>query len=128
MNEDLRRRSAAEVFDDHLALAGEHRFEEDIERNVAPECIILERRGVFHGRDGARHLAALLAEELPGAPYAYTNRLVQGRFAFLDWTSEAAQSGARASSGTSALRVDSPIRPEMMVWAGIRCPAAEGVR
>lgn len=35
MNEDLRLRSPAEVFDDHLSLAGEHRFDEDIERNVA---------------------------------------------------------------------------------------------
>ena len=95
MNEDLRRRSAAEVFDDHLFLAGQHRFEEDIERNVAPDCIILERRGVFHGREGARHLAALLGEELPGAPYVYTNRLVEGRFAFLEWTSEAAHTRVR---------------------------------
>lgn len=79
VGEDLRLRSPAEVFDDHLRLAGEHRFEEDIERNVAPDCVIFERRGVFHGRDGARHLARLLAEELPGAPYAYTNRLVGGR-------------------------------------------------
>lgn len=40
MNEDLRHRPAAEVFDDHLSLAAEHRFEEDIERNVAPHCVI----------------------------------------------------------------------------------------
>ncbi len=95
MSENLRRRSTAEVFDDHLHLAGEHRFEEDIERNVAPECVILERRGVFHGRDGARQLADLLAEELPGAPYVYTNRLVEGRFALLEWTSEAAHTRVR---------------------------------
>jgi hypothetical protein len=31
---DLRRRSAAEVFEDHLQLAGRHLFAEDIERNV----------------------------------------------------------------------------------------------
>jgi hypothetical protein len=35
MIEHLRRRSTQEVFDDHLALAGEHRFDEDIERTVA---------------------------------------------------------------------------------------------
>ena len=34
MIDDLRRRSPAEVFEDHLRLAGEHRFEEDIQRNV----------------------------------------------------------------------------------------------
>lgn len=95
MADALRQRTAQEVFDDHLDLAGEHRFDEDIERNVAPNCVILERRGVFHGRDGARHLARLLAEELPDAPYTYTNRLVAGRVAFLEWTAEAAKTRVR---------------------------------
>jgi hypothetical protein len=89
MSEDLRARSAREVFEDHLRLAGEHRFDEDLERNIAPDCVILERRGVFRGRDGARELARLLAEELRGAPYTYTNRLIDGRMAFLEWTAEA---------------------------------------
>ena len=39
MTDDLRSRSAAEVFEDHLRLAGEHRFEEDLERNGSPEII-----------------------------------------------------------------------------------------
>jgi hypothetical protein len=84
----LQARSARQVLDDHLALAGEHRFEEDIERNVAPDCVILERRGVFRGRDGARHLARLLGEELGDAPYTYVNTLVVERFGFLEWTAE----------------------------------------
>ncbi len=50
MDENLRRRPPAEVFDDHLRLAGEHRFDEDIDRNVAPDCVFLQRRAVFHGR------------------------------------------------------------------------------
>ena len=95
MSSDLRQRSPQEVLDDHLALAAEHRFDEDIERNVAPHCVILDRRGVFHGREGARHLAALLEEELPDAPYVYTNRLVEDRFAFLEWTAEAAATRVR---------------------------------
>lgn len=95
MLEDLRHRSPTEVFEDHLRLAGEHRFGEDIERNISPDCVILERRGIFHGREGARQLADLLAEELPGAPYVYTNRLVEGRVAFLEWTSEAEHSRVR---------------------------------
>ena len=79
-------------------------FDEDIERNVSPDCVVLERRGVFHGRDGARHLARLLAEELPGAPYAYTNRLVEGRVAFLEWTSEAAH--ARVRDGADSFLIE----------------------
>ena len=104
MTDDLRRRTAEDVFDDHLRLAGGHRFEEDLERNVAPDCVILERRGVFHGRDGARHLARILAEELPDAPYQYTNRLVEGRFAFLEWTAEAAQ--ARVRDGADSFVIE----------------------
>ena len=84
----IRSRSAQEVLDDHLALAAEHRFEEDIERNTSPTCVILERRGVFRGRDGARELARLLGEELGDAPYTYVNTLVVERFAFLEWTAE----------------------------------------
>jgi hypothetical protein len=95
MDEDLRRRTAEEVFNDHLALAADHRFDEDVERNVAADCVILERRGVFRGRDGARELAALLGEELPAAPYKYTNRVVADRFAFLEWTARAAHSQVR---------------------------------
>jgi hypothetical protein len=88
MTEDLRTRSAADVFADHLRLADEHRFDEDIERNVSPNVVALETRGIFHGREGARELARFLRDELGEAPYSYTNRLVAGRFAFLEWTSE----------------------------------------
>lgn len=95
MTESLRERSPEEVFDDHLRLAAEHDFDTDIDRNVAPDCVILERRGVFHGRDGARELARLLEAELPGAPYAYTTRLVAGPIAFLEWTAEAADTLVR---------------------------------
>lgn len=95
MTADLRRRSAAEVFEDHLRLAGEHHFEEDIERNVSPDIIILERRGIFRGREGAKRLAQLLEQELPAAPYVYTNQLLEGRVAFLEWTAEAEHAHVR---------------------------------
>lgn len=41
MINDLRRRSTAEVFEDHLRLAGEHHFQEDIERTVSPDLVVL---------------------------------------------------------------------------------------
>ena len=95
MIDNLRRRSAAEVFEDHLQLAAKHQFEEDIERNVSPDIVIFDRRGIFRGRDGARSLARLLERELPNAPYCYTNCLVEGRVAFLEWTSEAEHTRVR---------------------------------
>ena len=100
----LRSRSAQEVLDDHLALAAEHRFEEDIERNTSPMCVILERRGVFRGRDGARELARLLGEELGDAPYTYVNTLVAERFAFLEWTAEG--DNVRVRDGADSYVID----------------------
>jgi hypothetical protein len=104
MEDELRSRSAEEVFENHLRLAGDHRFDEDIERNFAPDCVVLERRGVFRGHDGLRELAKFLAEELPDAPYAYTNRLVEDRFAFLEWTSESEH--ARVRDGADSFVIE----------------------
>lgn len=104
MTDDLRRRSPEEVFEEHLRLASEHQFEEDIERNVSPDIIILERRGIFRGREGALELARLLEQELPKAPYLYTNRLIEGRMAFLEWTSEAEY--ARVRDGADSFVIE----------------------
>lgn len=104
MTDDLRRRSPPEVFEDHLRLAGEHRFDEGIERNVSPDIVILERRGIFRGREGARELARLLEQELPNAPDAYANRLIEGRVAFLECTSDAEH--ARVRDGADSFVIE----------------------
>lgn len=83
-----RRRSCAEVLDDHLRLAAERRVEEDLDRNYARDCVLLDRRGAFHGHEGARTLARLLHEELGDAPFDYVTRVVEGRVGFLEWTAE----------------------------------------
>ena len=91
--EDLGTRSAQEVLDDHLNLAenwgGEVGFErileEDIRRNYSEEIAILINRGAFHGHEGVRQLAYMLAEELPEhRSFEYTYRAVEGRMAFLE--------------------------------------------
>jgi hypothetical protein len=104
MIDDLRCRSVVEVFEDHLRLAGEHKFEDDIERNVSPDIVILERRGIFRGREGARELARLLEQELPKAPYSYTNRLTEGRVAFLEWTAQTEH--ARVRDGADSFVIE----------------------
>ena len=83
---NLDRRSAAEVFDDHLRLARENDFERDLERNVAPDITVLTGRGVFRGHPGVRELARQLIEEVPNGEWRYGQRLVDGRVAFLEWT------------------------------------------
>jgi hypothetical protein len=104
VDEDLRARSAREVFDDHLRLAAEHRFGEDLARNVSPSCVVLERRGVFRGHAGVRELARWLEDELPGARFTYTNQLVEGRVAFLEWT--AAARGALVRDGADSFVIE----------------------
>jgi hypothetical protein len=56
---NLASRSTREVFDDHLKLAQEGRFEEDITRNFSEDCVVLTNRGTFRGHDGLRQLAAM---------------------------------------------------------------------
>ncbi|MEU5941149.1 nuclear transport factor 2 family protein [Micromonospora sp. NPDC047548] len=104
MTDDLRARSAADVFDEHLRLSDELRYAEDIDRNVSPSCVVLDRRGVFRGYDGVKLLARWLGEELPNARFTYTNRLVEGRVAFLEWTAEA--DGARVRDGADSYVIE----------------------
>jgi hypothetical protein len=85
---DLTRRSAAEVFDDHLRLALAGDFEADFARNVAEGIVVLTPRGVFHGHAGVRELARQLMDEIPNGEWRYGTRLVEGRIAFLEWTVE----------------------------------------
>jgi hypothetical protein len=54
------RRSAKEVFDDHL----ERRKQGDLRRNYAEDVAVLTARGVLRGHDGVRRSAALLYEAI----------------------------------------------------------------
>src|SRR5262245_5793464 len=92
---ELAKRTAQEVLDDHLKLANEQNFEDDLRRNVSPDIVVLERRGIFRGLDGVRELADLLMEELGDAPYEYVNVLVDDRIAFLEWTSDGPRAQVR---------------------------------
>ena len=85
---ELSRRSAREVFDDHLQLAESNNVDVDLERNVAPDIVVLTGRGIFHGYDGVQELARQLMDEVPGGGWRYGVRLVEGRMAYLEWTVE----------------------------------------
>ena len=94
--DDLSRRSAREVLDDHLNIANEWSdvpledvLAEDLRRNVSENIVILINRGTFHGYDGVRELAQLLSEELPEhAAFQYTYVVAEGPVALLEWTYE----------------------------------------
>ncbi len=92
--DDLSRRSAREVLDDHLDIANtwadvpaEDALEEDLRRNVAEDIVVLINRGTFHGHQGVRELARMLAEELPEhKAFDYTYVSAEGRVGLLEWS------------------------------------------
>lgn len=96
--DDLSRRTAREVLDDHLNIANnwgdavvtfEDVLEEDIRRNVAEDIVILMNRGIYRGHDGVRELARMLAEELPGRrSFGYDHVSADGRIGLLEWSYE----------------------------------------
>ena len=94
--DDLSRRSAREVLDDHLNIAnewGDVPLEDvlagDLRRNVSENIVILINRGTFRGYDGVRELAQLLSEELPEhAAFQYTYVAAEGPVGLLEWTYE----------------------------------------
>ena len=81
-------RAAQDVFKDHLELAQQGKFDEDISKNFSEDCVVLTNRGAFRGHEGLRELAAMLQAEIPDAEYTYVNRLVEDRFALLEWTAD----------------------------------------
>jgi SnoaL-like domain len=92
--EDLGKRSAREVLDDHLGIANrwgpdqdlEDIVAEDLRRNVSEEIVILMNRGTFHGHAGVMELAEMLGEELPERrAFAYTYVAAEGKIALLEW-------------------------------------------
>jgi hypothetical protein len=88
-----RTRTTRQVFEDHQRRRRRGEVEQDVATNYAEGAVLLSGDGVFRGRDGVRRCAALLAERLPCARYAYRVRLVEGEVAFLEWSArcEAAQ-------------------------------------
>jgi hypothetical protein len=81
-------RSAREVFEDHLALAQARRFDEDIEKNFADDCVVMAKGKVQHGHDALRDLARQLEVELPSAKFDYVTKAVDRDVCFLEWTAE----------------------------------------
>jgi hypothetical protein len=112
--EELRKRSAREVLDDHLNIANqwgpdddlERIVQDDLDRNVAEDCVILlMNRGTFHGHQGVMQLAQMLGEELPehrGFQYTYT--AVEGRMAFLEWAYDDAR--VRVTDGADSYLIE----------------------
>lgn len=94
-------RTACDVLHDHLALAKEHRFEEDLDRNFSDDCLLLTTYGIFRGKEGLHRKVALLEEHLPMGRYDYTNVMCEGEMGFLEWTGEGS-GGERVLDGADS--------------------------
>lgn len=81
-------RTTAEVFEDHLAKRRAGDTEGDIVANYSSDVILLTGTGVFKGHDGVRQSAEELSWYVGDAPFTYNHTLVEGEYAFLEWTAE----------------------------------------
>lgn len=104
MEGELTTRSTGEVFDDHLNEGAHGSVDGDLGRNYAPDVVVLTTAGDRYGHDGIRELAELLREQLPQAEVTYTDRVVAGETAFLEWTARAAN-GARVEDGANSFLI-----------------------
>lgn len=102
--ENLALRTTTEVFEDHLRLAKAGDVEADLQRNYDPNCVVLSGRGIFHGHQGLRQLARMLAAELPDATFDYVTEQVWDRMAFLEWTGVG--SGYRVRDGADSFLIE----------------------
>jgi len=111
--EDLSNRTSQEVLDDHLNIANrlgpdddlERIVQDDLDRNVAEDCVILMNRGTFHGHQGVMQLAQMLGEELPEhRGFQYTYVAAEGRMAFLEWAYEDVQ--VRVTDGADSYLIE----------------------
>ena len=86
---DLRNRTTAEVFMDHLQCRLEGDIEKDIRRNYSPDVEFVTNYGNFKGHDGVRQSAAILAKLVPSREYRMDTLLFRGDVAFEEWSVKA---------------------------------------
>lgn len=79
-------RSTEAVMMDHLTLAQRGEIDIDIERNFAPDCVLMTSYGTFRGHEGIRAAAALLDEQIGRPGYEYRTASFHGELGFLEWT------------------------------------------
>lgn len=82
--------TVTEVFESHLAKRLDADVEGDVAENYATDVVFLTGTGAFHGHDGVRQSARELEKFLgKGASFEYRHTLIEGKYAFLEWTATA---------------------------------------
>ncbi|TXD34271.1 nuclear transport factor 2 family protein [Lujinxingia vulgaris] len=101
----LASRSAREVLDDHLDLARSWDFETDLERNFAPDIVLMTTYGIFRGVEGLREKVRLLQKQLPDGQWTYHRIMVERHLGFLEW-SGVGKNGARVEDGADSYLIE----------------------
>jgi hypothetical protein len=81
---DFAKRSTKEVLEDHLRCRRTGDIEADLERNYAPDVVLLTARGSAKGHDGVREFHQYLQQHVPKS-YEIPLKLVDGPYAYIEW-------------------------------------------
>ena len=81
-------RTTTEVLHDHLSKRLEGDVDADIADNYAENVTVLSGSGEFRGHEGVRMAADELARLVGAGTFTYTQTLVSGDYAFLEWTAD----------------------------------------
>lgn len=85
---NLSKRSAEEVFEDHLHLAKNGDIETELAKNNSKDIVLLTNFGVFHGHKGVRKAAKILEKEIPNGTFNYKTKLCHNNICYLHWTAD----------------------------------------
>ncbi|MCG7508406.1 hypothetical protein [Mesorhizobium retamae] len=96
----LRGRDTHQVLEDHLRLRLEGRLEEDLQRNYAPDVVLLTVNSNSKGHHAIRMSAKRLAEQLPDADFEFVMKQVSGSFALLVWKARSPRQEAHSGADT----------------------------
>jgi hypothetical protein len=90
-DEELTSRSTREVIEDHIRLQIAGQLEEDLQRNYAPDVVLLtEHARQVRGHDAVRRAASRLYGHGPGSCYELVGLEVYGDYGLLIWKADAA--------------------------------------
>ncbi len=100
---DFSKRSTSEVLDDHLQCRMAGKIEEDLERNYAPDVVVMTPKGVKKGHDAVRTFNKMLREHVPH-DYVFPIKSTDGRFAFIEW--RAREPGRSVEDGADSFVIE----------------------
>jgi hypothetical protein len=98
------RRSAQEVFEDHLRLRVAGKVEEDLRCNYAKDVVLLTTKSNARGHDAIRMSARRLQDQLPDSRFEFLSKQVNGPYALLIWQGQSSRFNATEGADSFMIR------------------------